>query len=70
VTSLLLSSTNTPQPVVRGVTRSVFEQSGAFRDWHRAFNNLEPAGMARGASAVDAPLHPGSQDWLADEGLL
>ncbi len=70
VRSLLLSSTNTSQRIVREVTRSVFEQSGQFRDWHRAFESLEPAGMARGVAAVDAPLHPGARDWLEDEGLL
>lgn len=70
VRSLLLSSTNTPQRIVREVTRSVFEQSDQFRTWHRAFESLEPAGMARGVEAVDAPLHPGAEDWLDDEGLL
>lgn len=70
VRSLLLSSTNTSQRIVREVTRSVFEQSDQFRNWHRAFDSLEPAGMARGVGAVDAPLHPGAQDWLDDEGLL
>lgn len=70
VTSLLLSSTNTSQRIVREVTRSVFEQSEAFRDWHRAFRDLEPAGMARGTGAVDAPIHPGAGDWLADQDLL
>lgn len=68
--SLLLSSTNTPQRIVREVTRSVFEQSEKLRKWHRAFDSLEPAGMARGVGAVDAPLHPGAEDWLGDEGLL
>jgi TRAP transporter TAXI family solute receptor len=70
VRSLLLSSTNTPQRIVREITRSVFEQSDQLRNWHRAFRSLEPAGMARGVGAVDAPLHPGAEDWLNDEGLL
>ena len=70
VTSLLVSSTNTPQRTVREVTRSVFENIGAFRDWHRAFADLEPAGMARGAGALEAPLHPGAEMWFRDQDLL
>ncbi len=70
VRSLLLSSTNTSQRIVREVTRSVFEQTDQFRNWHRAFDSLEPAGMARGVGAVGAPLHPGAEDWLDGEGLL
>ena len=70
VTSLLVSSTNTPQRTVREVTRSVFENVGAFRDWHRAFADLEPAGMARGAGAVEAPLHPGAEMWFRDQDLI
>jgi TRAP transporter TAXI family solute receptor len=70
VTSLILSSTNTPQRIVQEVTRSVFEQTGTLRDWHRAFNSLEAAGMARGVGAVEVPLHPGAEEWLDDEGLL
>ncbi len=70
VTSLLVSSTNTPQRTVREVTRSVFENLDGFRDWHRAFADLEPAGMARGTKAVEAPVHPGAGAWFEDQDLL
>ena len=70
VTSLLVSSTNTPQRIVREVARSVFERVGQFRDWHRALATLEPAGMARGTQSVEAPLHPGALGWFDEEGLL
>lgn len=70
VTALLVSSTNTSQRIVREVTRSVFEGSNEFNDWHRAFGELTPAGMARGTQAVEAPVHPGARQLFEDDGLL
>ena len=70
VTSLLVSSTNTPQSTVREVTRAVLEGIDSFRDWHPALSDLGPAGMARGTESVDAPIHPGAEAWFQDQDLL
>ena len=70
VTSLLISSTNTAREIVFEVAKAVFEQPARFREWHRALNDLEPAGMARGARVVEVPLHPGAEMFYKSEDLL
>lgn len=70
VTALLLSSTNTARETVFEVTKSVVEQVGEFRGWHRALGDLEPAGMAAGTGAIDAPVHPGARMYFEDNDLL
>ena len=70
VTSLLLSSTNTPRATVFEVVRSMFEHVGEFRGWHRAFADLSVERMGGGTRVVEVPLHPGAEMYYDDEGVL
>lgn len=70
VTALLLSSTNASRETVAAVARALVDGLGAFRDWHPAFADLQAAGMARGAAATEAPLHPGAEAVFGDADLL
>ena len=70
VTSLLLSSTNTSRSTVYEVTKAVLEHPDRFRKWHPAFSDLDPAGMARGTSTIEAPVHPGAMMYYKDNDLL
>jgi len=70
VTSLLISSTNTPRETIREVAQAVFQDAQGFRDWHPALEGLKPAGMARGTAGVETPLHPGAKIYFSSEDLL
>lgn len=70
VSSLLLSSTNTPRQTVLEVTRAMFSNVNEFRGWHRAFRDLSAERMASGTRVIDVPLHPGAEAFYREAGLL
>jgi len=70
VVALLLSSTNTERSTIFEVTRALYDNIERFRDWHRAFADLETAAMVERTRGLDTPLHPGARMYLERADLL
>ncbi|GEO82767.1 TAXI family TRAP transporter solute-binding subunit [Pararhodospirillum oryzae] len=66
--ALLLTTADTPDAVVRGVVRAVFDHFDDFRRLYPALATLTREDMVR--SALNVPLHPAAQAYYRDAGLL
>ena len=63
----LVTSSRTSPAVVREVTKAVFENFDAFRDFHPAFAELEKSEMV--TEGLTAPLHEGALRYFEGAGL-
>lgn len=62
----VVTSADTPEPLVYSLTRSVFENLAELRAAHPSLGELRPEGMLEGLSA---PLHPGARRYFVEAGL-
>ena len=67
VTATFITAADTPDDVVYGITKEIFENLDAFRKLHPAYARLTPKAMLDGLSA---PLHPGAEKYFREVGLL
>ena len=63
----LVTSSRTSPAVVREVTKAVFENFDAFRDFHPAFAELAKSEMV--TEGLTAPFHEGALRYFEEAGL-
>ncbi|MDD3519032.1 MAG: TAXI family TRAP transporter solute-binding subunit [Chromatiales bacterium] len=68
VGATLVTTADTPEPVVHAVVKAVFENFGTFTGLHPAFAVLDRERMV--SDGLSAPLHPGAERYFREAGLL
>ncbi|WMT88228.1 TAXI family TRAP transporter solute-binding subunit [Pelagibacterium sp. 26DY04] len=68
VLAALAVSADTPDEAVYALVSSVFENFDAFKALHPALANLEPENMI--VDGLEAPLHPGAEQYYQEQGWL
>ena len=67
VKATLVTRADVPQDLVYAVTKELFENLGAFKKMHPAYQSLTPQSMLRGLSA---PIHAGALKYYREAGLI
>lgn len=68
VLAALAVGADTPDEAVYALVSAVFENFDAFKSLHPALANLEPEDMV--VDGLEAPLHPGAQQYYDEQGWL
>jgi len=68
VLAALAVGAETPDAAVYALVSAVFENFDAFKSLHPALANLEPSDMI--VDGLEAPLHPGAQQYYTEQGWM